>query len=647
MPTPGPHQTSSPWAARGILFVILAIAAGLRCGHLESAAIDHFDEGVYSSGRWFAQTPDGHYPLRHFYAPPLLPGLVDVSIDFAGPRLGPLLPAMLFGVLSVLVVWRMLSDWIGVDAAIAGSLLLATNDFHAVYSRFALTDVVMGFWFLLAVWQGTAACLHGGPGRILLAGLAAGLCWWTKYNGWLPLATLLSGLTGWKLIGPFLARHRDLPANFFRPPFGRLLVRWLALTAVAVAVWSPVYFQLPNGYAEIAANHAGYFRGPTKWLPTAAEQLENHQLLTGFFTLAGIFGTIVAVAFFTKFVDPRFTWNVTGPEGRAIPEVQRVRRRLVSGGILLTLIAAVAGGAAVLMILAAGGLLGTFRWSIRHLRLAEPSPSTDTADDRKEHSQADSPAIRTAADVQSNRQRPHNFEPCWWVLLAWLTSLTLVTPLYQPYPRITIPWLLAAVLCAGTGVAWWTRALRNQLLSRAESQTLKKQSSLGGGILPLMLTATIVILGISRSQHFKTVPFQIPAWERRDSLQQLASDIAAFTADSPATSNSEPMALVFGEPALLFHLNANGVPATPIASLNVWRTLPPRLHDSALLVIGPHARSTNDFDSDWKSAAPISREVLTAETRPSTVVSLNDATTRARLLQGHIVRHTFHVYRRR
>ncbi len=48
-----------------------------------------------------------------------------------------------------------------------------------------------------------------------------------------------------------------------------------------------------------------------------------------------------------------------------------------------------------------------------------------------------------------------NSDPRWlslWMLTAWFLGLSLTIPLYAPYPRLALPWLLACWL--GAGVAF-------------------------------------------------------------------------------------------------------------------------------------------------------------------------------------------------
>ncbi|MGH7200188.1 MAG: ArnT family glycosyltransferase, partial [Planctomycetaceae bacterium] len=181
-----------------IAWVVLALAAGLvlRGAHLERTAVEHFDEGVYASNVWFGEAEGFQYPGRPLYAPPLLPALIEWPVLLLGPtHLATMLPSLLFGNATVLLVWWTARRWFGRTAGLAAITLAATSGFHALYSRAALTDAALGFWLLLAVsltWE--ALQRPGGLWWIVAAGVATGLAWWTKYNGWLPLAIGAAGL---------------------------------------------------------------------------------------------------------------------------------------------------------------------------------------------------------------------------------------------------------------------------------------------------------------------------------------------------------------------------------------------------------------------------------------------------------------------
>src|SRR5262245_61844857 len=69
------------WVLMG---VILSIGIGLRLMAFSHSAVEHFDEGVYASNIFFGP-PEFAYPMQRFYAPPLLPALIEVGMILGLP----------------------------------------------------------------------------------------------------------------------------------------------------------------------------------------------------------------------------------------------------------------------------------------------------------------------------------------------------------------------------------------------------------------------------------------------------------------------------------------------------------------------------------------------------------------------------------
>ena len=78
--------------------------------------------------------------------------------------------------------WWTAREWFGKSAGVAAAVLCALSDYHAAFSRTSLTDVFMGFWFLLAVYLAWLALVENRKLIALAAGAATGIAWCTKYN---------------------------------------------------------------------------------------------------------------------------------------------------------------------------------------------------------------------------------------------------------------------------------------------------------------------------------------------------------------------------------------------------------------------------------------------------------------------------------
>ncbi len=243
---------------------ITILGAAVRFAFPSAMAIEHFDEGVYASNLLFPNH-DFRYPDRHLYAPSLVPSLIEWSIILFGDKgIGPMLPSLLFGTLTIPLIWWVGRQWFGPPSGIAAATLLSLSDFHIAFSRSALTDVPLCFWLLLAVYFFERSFRDLSWPTAIAAGVTTGLAWWTKYNGWLPLAISLSGLLAWLLFASREERH-----------FKRRLALWALAALLALAVWSPYWWSLPHGYGEVASNHRRYLVGLSGWPAGAIQQIGN------------------------------------------------------------------------------------------------------------------------------------------------------------------------------------------------------------------------------------------------------------------------------------------------------------------------------------------------------------------------------------
>ena len=81
--------------------MILAAGVALRLYALSRSAVEHFDEGVYASNLFFG-APDYAYPQQRFYAPPLLPALIEAGMVVGlPPNLASLLPSFAAGCATI------------------------------------------------------------------------------------------------------------------------------------------------------------------------------------------------------------------------------------------------------------------------------------------------------------------------------------------------------------------------------------------------------------------------------------------------------------------------------------------------------------------------------------------------------------------
>ncbi len=400
------------------ILIVLLCALALRAVWLQRVAVEHFDEGVYASNVWFDASEGFAWPGRHFYAPPLVPALIEWSILlFGSGSLGTMLPGVLAGTATVALAFHVAGRWFGKEAAWPTAILATLSEFHIIYSRAALTDAVFCFFCLLAVYLGTEAARFAHWRRAIAAGVACGLAWWSKYTGWLPLAIVSTSVAVWFVM------HGRAAMRF------RSVVCVVLMGLVALLVFSPVLWQLQSvgGYAAVTANHRNYVGGLSLWTGSAQQLFGAHRVLDGWLGYSSAaLAALAAIVWQLRLKS--FTWNQSDAEFRIAPALVL---KLTSGAILLTLLAASGvGSSAVLFCCAMGGVAGRLRWP------AVPAESVEGSDQK---------TIACWA------------LPCWTVAI-WLLSLSLVTPMYRPYPRLTLPWLMAVWLGAGAGISWWVRA---------------------------------------------------------------------------------------------------------------------------------------------------------------------------------------------
>ncbi len=135
-----------------------------------------------------------------------------------------------------------------------------------------------------------------------------------------------------------------------------------------------------------------------------------------------------------------------------------------------------------------------------------------------------------------------------WSALAFLGLFTLLTPLYHPYARLLLPWLLGVALFAGEGLERFAAVLIDRRV---------------GLRLPLALGLMGAVAFVGAVGAYGLVPRPTPViWGATDGLRVVARRAAAET---PAPR--QPI-LVVGEPALVFYLRQQGIAAFHVDRLD-------------------------------------------------------------------------------
>jgi dolichyl-phosphate-mannose-protein mannosyltransferase len=505
-----------------LLAAIVLLGFALRAVRWDCLAIEHFDEGVYASNLYCGHLdPPFAYPMRHLYAPPLFPALLEWAQILSGPS-AAMWVNVLIGSLMVVAVWWTTRCWFGRTAAIAAAMLAATSEYHIAFSRMALTDVPLSLFMLLGVVAGWKAIVTGRPLWIAAAGLLAGLAWCTKYNGWLTLAVTGSGTAAALLVPKLLLRagggqssgnqrEKKKIANcklqIANCKLGVAVVRWGLTAAMAGTIfWVFVLRDLApvGGYAAVAKNHAGYFVGLSGWWSAFLRQADAHDVLMGWPTCFGIAAAFVLAA----------PWR-----GGHFGLIRCANLILIAlGSALFARLLSVSG------LLAVAAVVGFV------VALRRSPVDGDTSD--------------------SNRLAA-------WMLLAWFVGLLVATPLYFPYPRLSLPWLVACWPLAGAVVAAIIERLPSASLEESKIQNPKSKITLPVGFAAACLALAGLVWISGRGVMTSGWP---AAWQQRALAAGIAKvmlieiETAAARTTQSRASDVEAVVYVQGDPATFYQL---------------------------------------------------------------------------------------------
>ncbi len=593
---------------RGELWLVgllLLLGIGVRVAWPQRMSIEHFDEGVYASNVWFGPELGGGYPMRHLYAPALFPKLIEAAIiteavatgSHTPSHLAVMAPSLFAGCGTILLVWWMGRTWFGRRVGLAAAALVATSDFHALYSRAALTDGLLLLLVVLAVWLLERATATGNFKCAMGCGVVTGLAWWTKYNGWLSLAIGITGIVGAAVFGSAL-----------RQRVGSWFVAWSVAAFVAVIIWSPYLHSLQSlgGYAAVSANHQKYVVGFGGWWDSVIRQFTN---LAYFDTWLTVLGLLLA---------------------GLLAGCGATSRRGTMAISLCGLLAALWFGSPLVLV-----LLGAIGLSARLARRGCEKSGTGTSQLREilakqRHPLGASPIFSQPRSVLgSTKFATAPLAP--WLLLAWVGGLSVATPLYHPYPRLMLPWLCGMWLAAALGFEELGRWL-------AELETRGPKWGKRLGLVALLAAAGILWASVS---GWAERPFS-RAWQSRDGLENIAAEIARVIPTGDTSAAPEPsdfvatdntILFVYGEPGLFFHLRARGLAlVAPVGDLSFLEAAVDESY-ARLLITGPHAHRSPEFAAQLAKHSPALQLVSRYRYQPSPLVLL-DQYPAERLLSG-------------
>ncbi|GIW89413.1 MAG: hypothetical protein KatS3mg108_3737 [Isosphaeraceae bacterium] len=297
-PVTMPRMTASR-RELGLVALATLVGLALRGWNLSQLGLDHFDAGIYALGGLWVTSPRGLAALDPGlipYAPPLQP----IGIGLAYLLLGisdtsALLVSIVAGAAAIPVAAWLAWRAFGAGAGAAAAWLLALNGPHIAFSRSGLTDPLAALTLLGALVLGASFLERPRWVGSVLLGLAVGLAQNAKYSGFLAgvivaLAWLVGlvregggrgGAESARVAGRVAPGVERLPSA--GSPLRTLVLGLLAalVAGICYAPWFGFVQSQPGGYGALLKHHAGYVSGWAGWPGAWQLQLSQAIALSG------------------------------------------------------------------------------------------------------------------------------------------------------------------------------------------------------------------------------------------------------------------------------------------------------------------------------------------------------------------------------
>jgi hypothetical protein len=214
--------------------------------------------------------------------------------------------------------------------------------------------------------------------------------------------------------------------------------------------------------------------------------------------------------------------------------------------------------------------------------------------------------IWPATHLTQVRQLVHLRELSTWIALVWLFGLTAAVPLYRPYPRLALPWVLGMAVAIAGAILHFVGNIREtpgDQDSASLVERTRRTSDTAAVVQPALppwifwLLAPAIVFGVALWAVTGNSE-QSPAWQDRTSLRTVASEVISRLKSERLDRYYEGYRCtiyVLAEPGLFFHL-ATAQPQSPIdhlaqaaSDLGMAEPGAHRAGIPAFLLAGPHA----------------------------------------------------------
>ena len=360
------------------------------------------------------------------------------------------------------------------------------------------------------------------------------------------------------------------------------------------------------------------------------------------------------------------TGNPLNASGDAQFPPARLLVRFVLAGLALTVLAFRIWTPLMLTCLALGGFAGMFLWPVLRRvwvrrELDDLSPVSEGSLRLSRGDLESAPTIDPALGLCTT--------------LTWFVGMMIITPLYHPYARLFFPLLASIWLGAAGGVSWWLESNISVARRAVSPVVVRPRGSWGQQLVSSMLATAVVAsflkfdgnngialvtrqdlsgssLGIDRTSivdaattisdfAVRSARDEIAPSSDSDPADSLPAEGRTFSPDEVVLSTlAEPLSAppqltsddrrrtrlvvyVYGEPALLLHLNQAGIVALPVSHLSLRGPENASPPTPAFIVIGPHAKRTPGFWEQWMRRMQDFESVADIEYRPGQVTLLD------------------------